>query len=231
MATVASCKKLVKSKSGLRIVFSDNSLKSPFDLDEPNWIPDKESPECSKCCSKFDFLTRRHHCRRCGLVYCNSCCMQKLSLPRMCFVDPVRQCEMCAKVTQKENEFYDVHLKALTSGANFILQSSHFTNKESKSFFSRLSSNHREILFDGGSQSHHEAVPLYSVISFKLVKSDDFQSAFENEIGGAELVYNVSDEKVDIVLAVPSVPNPKQSASWICALRKALKLLKDVEQE
>lgn len=35
-------KKLVRSKSGLRIVAHEQSGKSPFELTEPAWIPDAE---------------------------------------------------------------------------------------------------------------------------------------------------------------------------------------------
>ncbi|KAL3209969.1 hypothetical protein MRX96_037515 [Rhipicephalus microplus] len=73
-------KKLVRSKSGLRIVTVGHEELSPFHLDEPPWTPDRETADCWRCRSKFDFITRRHHCRRCGRVYCSSCC----SLQRRC---------------------------------------------------------------------------------------------------------------------------------------------------
>jgi hypothetical protein len=39
----AACpKKLIKSKSGLRIVATNDEYKSPFLLCEPQWIPDSE---------------------------------------------------------------------------------------------------------------------------------------------------------------------------------------------
>lgn len=39
----AACpKKLIKSKSGLRIVATNDEYKSPFFLCEPQWIPDSE---------------------------------------------------------------------------------------------------------------------------------------------------------------------------------------------
>ncbi|UYV64716.1 hypothetical protein LAZ67_3001742, partial [Cordylochernes scorpioides] len=39
---LSSSKRLINSKSGLRIVALDNSLISPFELSEPPWTPDKE---------------------------------------------------------------------------------------------------------------------------------------------------------------------------------------------
>ena len=58
----------------------------------------------------------QHHCRRCGRIYCNKCVNQKLPLPRLSFVDPVRMCSNCANTTIKENEFFDKHLRILTNG-------------------------------------------------------------------------------------------------------------------
>nr|XP_021336159.1 zinc finger FYVE domain-containing protein 21 isoform X2 [Danio rerio] len=115
MSAVPDGKKLVRSPSGLRMVPENGAFNSPFTLDEPQWVPDKECPRCMQCDTKFDFITRKHHCRRCGRCFCDKCCSQKVALPRMCFVDPVRQCAECSLISQKEVEFYDKQLKVLTA--------------------------------------------------------------------------------------------------------------------
>ncbi|XP_016326372.1 zinc finger FYVE domain-containing protein 21-like [Sinocyclocheilus anshuiensis] len=89
MSAVPDGKKLVRSPSGLRMVPENGAFTSPFSLDEPQWVPDKECPRCMQCDTKFDFITRKHHCRRCGRCFCDKCCSQKVALPRMCFVDPL----------------------------------------------------------------------------------------------------------------------------------------------
>lgn len=38
------------------------------------WIQDKDVNACQACGAQFTMFNRRHHCRRCGRVYCNSCC-------------------------------------------------------------------------------------------------------------------------------------------------------------
>merc|ERR1712185_118854 len=38
-----------------------------------SWVPDDDVTECSGCQTKFRFFTRKHHCRACGLVFCDSC--------------------------------------------------------------------------------------------------------------------------------------------------------------
>ena len=37
------------------------------------WQPDSEATCCTKCGEKFTMLRRRHHCRLCGGIFCNSC--------------------------------------------------------------------------------------------------------------------------------------------------------------
>lgn len=45
------------------------------------WIPDGDTSHCM-CCKrqKFSLLTRRHHCRRCGRVVCQSCSQNRVQL-------------------------------------------------------------------------------------------------------------------------------------------------------
>ncbi|XP_019494782.1 PREDICTED: zinc finger FYVE domain-containing protein 21 isoform X5 [Hipposideros armiger] len=139
VAARSDAKKLVRSPSGLRMVPEHRAFGSPFGLEEPQWVPDKECPRCMQCDTKFDFLTRKHHCRRCGKCFCDKCCSQKVALPRMCFVDPVRQCGPCALVSHKESEFYDKQLRVLLGGATFLVT---FGNSEkSETMVCRLSNN------------------------------------------------------------------------------------------
>lgn len=42
MSEVPDGKKLVRSPSGLRMVPENGAFNSPFALDEPQWVPDKE---------------------------------------------------------------------------------------------------------------------------------------------------------------------------------------------
>ena len=62
----------------------------------------------------------QHHCRRCGKIFCNSCCNNKVQLHRMAFVDPVRLCQPCSEVTKKEEEFFSKQIKVLFEGMIFF---------------------------------------------------------------------------------------------------------------
>jgi hypothetical protein len=43
----------------------------------PIWIDDKEVSKCHMCPAKFSTITRKHHCRQCGNIFCSTCCSQK----------------------------------------------------------------------------------------------------------------------------------------------------------
>jgi lipid-binding SYLF domain-containing protein/5-methylcytosine-specific restriction endonuclease McrA len=65
----------------------------------PRWIPDQETANCFKCNSGFDWVSRRHHCRHCGRVFCSDCSTGRALLP-IAFGerDPQRVCDECEAV-------------------------------------------------------------------------------------------------------------------------------------
>lgn len=61
----------------------------------PIWQPDSSCIGCYLCSKKFTMLRRRHHCRYCGAVVCDSCSLRR---HRIDHVDPdhdVRVCDKC----------------------------------------------------------------------------------------------------------------------------------------
>eukprot|EP01094_Clydonella_sp_ATCC50884_P010974 TRINITY_DN20792_c0_g1_i1.p1 TRINITY_DN20792_c0_g1~~TRINITY_DN20792_c0_g1_i1.p1 ORF type:complete len:477 (-),score=180.96 TRINITY_DN20792_c0_g1_i1:393-1784(-) len=67
----------------------------------PPWQPDEEVTECNRCRSAFGLLTRRHHCRACGLIFCNACCNEQRLLPPAYKVPGLqRVCIGCAETNQ-----------------------------------------------------------------------------------------------------------------------------------
>eukprot|EP01065_Artemidia_motanka_P021069 TRINITY_DN250_c1_g3_i1.p1 TRINITY_DN250_c1_g3~~TRINITY_DN250_c1_g3_i1.p1 ORF type:complete len:386 (+),score=109.00 TRINITY_DN250_c1_g3_i1:226-1383(+) len=63
------------------------------------WQSDDSVVCCGQCASMFGIAVRRHHCRRCGGVFCGSCTSQRRSLP-LCYgygLDEVRVCAPCAE--------------------------------------------------------------------------------------------------------------------------------------
>lgn len=39
----------------------------------PYWIPDMQRQKCKDCGNNFGPFTRKHHCRRCGEIFCSAC--------------------------------------------------------------------------------------------------------------------------------------------------------------
>ncbi|KAG8369661.1 hypothetical protein BUALT_Bualt14G0037000 [Buddleja alternifolia] len=62
-----------------------------------NWVVD--ASHCQGCSSQFTFMNRKHHCRRCGGIFCGSCTQQRMVL-RGQGDSPVRICEPCKKLEE-----------------------------------------------------------------------------------------------------------------------------------
>jgi hypothetical protein len=110
----------------------------------------------------------------------------------MCFVDPVRQCESCADVSRKENEFFDKEIKMLTTGmlhyykspcelyfiditlgALFQLIKLPEENEKHSEFICRLSQDHRLLTFEGSTGEDYEPVELVNISELNLLRSPD----------------------------------------------------------
>ncbi|XP_078458561.1 zinc finger FYVE domain-containing protein 21 isoform X2 [Lampetra fluviatilis] len=219
-------KKLVRSPSGLRMVPENNALGSPFALDEPPWVPDKECTRCMLCEAKFDFLTRKHHCRRCGRCFCDRCCGRKAPLPRMSFVDPVRQCGTCAGLSQREGDFYERHLKVLLAGTTFMV-SVEKPNSTSLTMNGRLSNDHRHVFLDGDGE--HFAVEVCRIAGVEgHTEPGSPDGSGGGRLVGMALRYSVPGEAAlrCLSLRVPEYSDDRKQASlWLSAMHRATKLL------
>lgn len=54
----------------------------------PRWQPDVEATLCPICHTQFGWLNRKHHCRKCGRVVCNSCSPHRITIPHQFIVQP-----------------------------------------------------------------------------------------------------------------------------------------------
>ena len=61
----------------------------------PVWKPDEASNTCELCPRHFDLTNRRHHCRACGMLVCDSCSPKRVNLPYVDKSSPVRVCDLC----------------------------------------------------------------------------------------------------------------------------------------
>ncbi|KAL4388972.1 hypothetical protein GQ457_09G001620 [Hibiscus cannabinus] len=58
-----------------------------------------DASHCQGCSSQFTFINRKHHCRRCGGIFCNSCSQHRMVL-RGHGDSSVRVCEPCKKLEE-----------------------------------------------------------------------------------------------------------------------------------
>jgi hypothetical protein len=61
------------------------------------WDQDEDNPQCRRCGAQFGLLRRKHHCRKCGRVFCGDCAPKNhvAPLPLQGFHEPVRHCLGC----------------------------------------------------------------------------------------------------------------------------------------
>lgn len=59
------------------------------------WQSDANCKNCSHCGIEFSLLTRKHHCRACGKIFCHGCTPHKIELPGILSKELQRVCESC----------------------------------------------------------------------------------------------------------------------------------------
>eukprot|EP01012_Entosiphon_sulcatum_P052594 TRINITY_DN7228_c0_g1_i1.p1 TRINITY_DN7228_c0_g1~~TRINITY_DN7228_c0_g1_i1.p1 ORF type:complete len:405 (+),score=46.00 TRINITY_DN7228_c0_g1_i1:178-1215(+) len=70
----------------------------------PKWIPDSQVDQCFECKNAFTFFNRKHHCRACGNIFCQTCSQRSIEIPNMDHRTPVRVCGNCYLLVKKRNE-------------------------------------------------------------------------------------------------------------------------------
>ncbi|CAH1964818.1 unnamed protein product [Acanthoscelides obtectus] len=72
-----------------------SDLKEEINKNRPDgaWVKDNTALECKACNKEFNLTRRRHHCRNCGEIFCNSCSDNFVPLPSS--AKPVRVCDSC----------------------------------------------------------------------------------------------------------------------------------------
>ncbi|KAK7794004.1 hypothetical protein R5R35_007438 [Gryllus longicercus] len=70
-----------------------NRAKGPTGESGGQWANDRLATQCRGCNKEFNLTRRKHHCRNCGEIFCNSCSDNTMSLPSS--AKPVRVCDEC----------------------------------------------------------------------------------------------------------------------------------------
>uniref|UniRef100_A0A8C8S637 Hepatocyte growth factor-regulated tyrosine kinase substrate n=1 Tax=Pelusios castaneus TaxID=367368 RepID=A0A8C8S637_9SAUR len=67
----------------------------------PDWV---DAEECHRCRVQFGVVTRKHHCRACGQIFCGKCSSKYSSIPKFGIEKEVRVCEPCYELLNKKAE-------------------------------------------------------------------------------------------------------------------------------
>ena len=88
------------------------------------WVPDAQVTECHACEKRFGTLTRKHHCRLCGNVFCSACSVQRCTkgLSGEVFAKPQRACMQCYKAVYSQ-PVIEFRKSVTRPGASFSLPS------------------------------------------------------------------------------------------------------------
>lgn len=77
--------------------------RQPSPFFASSWVPDKAAFKCMRCLSTFTKTRRRHHCRQCGFVVCNTCSNQRALISHIHPTKKLRVCRLC-HVTREEEK-------------------------------------------------------------------------------------------------------------------------------
>ncbi|KAK7167101.1 hypothetical protein R3I94_001487 [Phoxinus phoxinus] len=61
----------------------------------PDWV---DAEECHRCRVQFGVMTRKHHCRACGQIFCGKCSSKYSTIPKFGIEKEVRVCEPCFEI-------------------------------------------------------------------------------------------------------------------------------------
>jgi len=110
------------------------------------WVPDKLINNCTKCKKQFSTMLRKHHCRLCGLIFCNECCknyikkkkFEEMNLPDQNIIERpssffnkyvsfyveknVRVCSDCFNIIDSDNFISESKLNEIFKISNFDMK-------------------------------------------------------------------------------------------------------------
>ncbi|KAM3608591.1 uncharacterized protein V6R79_001337 [Siganus canaliculatus] len=91
----------ISGKPVEEVELSDSDIGAPLGSKAPIWIPDPRTTMCMICTCEFTLTWRRHHCRACGKVVCQSCSSNKYCLEYL-KNQLARVCDLCFPVLQQQ---------------------------------------------------------------------------------------------------------------------------------
>lgn len=167
-------------------------------MEKAAWESNSSSSACTLCLKKFGRLVgRRHHCRHCGRLVCQSCSSQRLSLPASSsssstasLVTPnsgsskeghgaVRVCDPCFLILTAKEEQAQAKSRALSQKQEQVKLSSYLSSSLLRLFF--LDGHHKTFCYDESTtiaEIASQALPSASVALFRCEEDLDNPSHY-----------------------------------------------------
>ena len=67
-----------------------NPISNIYPKTNEKWVEESYIYQCQKCEIQFGLLTRKHHCRACGGVFCYKCCDKYIEIPNNLIKAPIK---------------------------------------------------------------------------------------------------------------------------------------------
>ncbi|XP_028098168.1 uncharacterized protein LOC114297889 [Camellia sinensis] len=181
-----------------------------------NWVVD--GTHCQGCSSQFTFIYRKHHCRRCGGLFCNACTRQRMVL---CGHgdSPVRICEPCKKLEEAARfEMRHGHENKTRRGGSKL------TSRHEDEVVNQILGNENKELVSSGECSTANMV--------STLKRDRNSASFSNiqevatHVEGDEIPRSISVVQPNQVLGERESASPEELRQQALDEKKRYKILK-----
>ncbi|XP_059623767.1 uncharacterized protein LOC132266802 [Cornus florida] len=180
-----------------------------------NWVVD--ASHCQGCSSQFTFINRKHHCRRCGGLFCNSCTQQRILL-RGQGDSPVRICEPCKKL-EEAARFELRHGNKNRSG-----RGSKLTSRSDDEVLNQILGNDGKGLVSSGRGSATDMVSSIHRATSSASCSNVQEVATQDE--GGEILRSLSVEEPNNMLMEMGSASPEELRQQAVDEKKKYKILK-----
>jgi len=77
----------------------DNIINKMYPKQNDKWVDSNLIYQCQECDITFNFLTRKHHCRACGGVFCSTCCNKYTDIPDNLIKEPLQDKSIKISIT------------------------------------------------------------------------------------------------------------------------------------
>ncbi|KAA8523069.1 hypothetical protein F0562_009492 [Nyssa sinensis] len=181
-----------------------------------NWVDD--ASHCQGCSSQFTFINRKHHCRRCGGLFCSSCTQQRMVL-RGQGDSPVRICEPCKKLEEAARfEMRHGHKNRAARGG------SKQTSRYEDEVLNQILGNDGKELVSSGRGSATDMVSSIRSVTTSTSCSNIQEVTPQDE--GGEILRSLSVEESSHVLSEMGSTTPEELRQQAQDEKKKYKILK-----